>query len=385
MGKSKRSRGMMYTQQVVYSPYKDVDSLYLAIKTKLNPKRFAVILHDKDKELGRPVEHHFHAMMEFPNARYASSVAKILGDKPQTIEIWDKKIMTGFAYLTHRTEGSKNKYQYDYSEVKANFDYGAAVDKYLASGEENEVKVKPEDLLDGLYDGTYSKNEVESALKGSQYGKYRKQIEDISAKRLQQEAEAFCEERNLSGGRVRVIWLYGETETGKTSFAKAIAEKKGVPYYETGSARDMFQRYKGEHTIILDEFRDGAIPYRDLLRLTDPYGTSVMVPSRYQDKYLACDLVIITSPYSPLEYYYREFSALPDARNIDKFDQLERRIALTLYVDESTIRLAKYFALAKDYLVSDSNVKKNPYSKKNRKTENENPEELFKEYFGDSI
>ena len=44
-------------------------------------------------------------------------------------------------------------------------------------------------LLDLLYIGGTTKAEIEKQLSGSQYAKYRRQIEDVDAKRLVKEAE----------------------------------------------------------------------------------------------------------------------------------------------------------------------------------------------------
>ena len=52
-----------------------------------------------------------------------------------------------------------------------------------------------------------------------------------------------------------------------------------------------------------------------LLRILDPHGidSQVMAPCRYNDKPLACDLIIITTPYMPSEFYGVQFPAVfPD-------------------------------------------------------------------------
>lgn len=377
---SLRGRGIMYAQQLKYSPYKDIDSLYNGIE-KLDPKRFAVIIHDKDIDKhGNLEEKHFQAMIEFKNPRYLTAIAKALGDKPEFFEIWDSQtISNGFAYLTHRTTKAKTKYQYDPLEVKANFDYPAELKRITSQVEKAKHPSKVEDLLDGLYDGTLCRKDVENHMTGSQYGKNCKKIEDIVAKRLRQEAEEFCKNRIKSGKPLEVIWIYGKSGTGKTSLAKKIAEQKECPYYLSGSSRDIFQAYKGEHTVILDEFRAGMIMYADLLKILDPYGEMVMAPSRYHDKYLACDLIIFTSPYSPIEYYYEEVKGVS---SIETLEQLQRRISLTLYLDESYIYLAEYFRLAEDYILSNYHKKQNIFSRTARKNDlNFNADKMFQKLF----
>ena len=65
-----KCRYMMYEQQLAYLPYADVDELYEAIKKKVKPARFALIVHDKDvDDKGNPVEPHVHVVVIFENAR----------------------------------------------------------------------------------------------------------------------------------------------------------------------------------------------------------------------------------------------------------------------------------------------------------------------------
>lgn len=336
----RKCKNMMYTQQIQHLPAKTKENLIKIVETKLNPKRYAVIIHDKEVDQnGQKKEPDIHVMLCFENARSLSRVAKVLGDKPQYIEKWDENANNGFAYLIHATKKAREegKYQYDPSEVTANFDYAALVQEEIpaemarAKGERS-GRVK--DLLDGLMAGVYTKEEVEQQLSGSQYGRYRRQIEYIWTKRLQNLAAQWRKEKREQGCQVKTIWIYGATGTGKTSFAKDYAKKVGQEYFVSGSSRDLFQDYSGEHTIILDELRPGVIPYSDFLRITDPWGLidQVMAPSRYTDKGLACDLIIITSPYDPYQYYNELKTS-----DVDYYDQLLRRLSLVLEMTEDTI------------------------------------------------
>lgn len=382
-----RNRAMMYAQQPQYAPYKDVDSLYKAIETKLKPKRFAIILHDKDvDDKGQPEAPQLHAMLEFENARHVRAVAKALGDKPQYLQIWDKGIANGFSYLVHRTENAKNKYQYNPDEVKANFDYVAELEriaKQVNKAKSGKKGGKVDTLLNELYSGSIRKKDVEEQITGSEYGKNCRKIEDVEAKRLQQEAEEFNRKRIEAGKPVVVIWIWGYSGTGKTSLAIDKAKQAGTPYYITGSTRDIFQRYKGEHTIIFDEFRPKSMEYEDLLRIIDPYSVAPMAPARYHDKYLACDLFIFTSPYSPSGYYNEKFPTWWEENFVDSFEQLHRRISLALYLDEDYIYLAKYNTHTKEY-EKDENIKvKNTFSKsaRNNSGNQKSDEDTFRELF----
>ena len=97
---SLKSTNMMYVQQLAHLPAKDLDTLKDVVEQKVQPKRYAMILHNQetDKE-GNPRPPDVHVMMTFDNARYVTSVAKILGDKPQYLEVWDGNHENGYAYL----------------------------------------------------------------------------------------------------------------------------------------------------------------------------------------------------------------------------------------------------------------------------------------------
>lgn len=301
--------------------------------------RYAYIIHGQELgDDGQPLEAHIHLMMAFENAHSIKSVAKQLGDGPERIQKWDERANNGFSYLLHATKGASDKPQYEPSEVKANFDYKTLIEKEIPGqiAEAHEKKsgtVKT--LLDLMYIGAKTRREVEAELSGSQYGRYKKQIDTIWAKRLEIKAAEWREKMLAEGAQVQVVWLYGSAGTGKTSFAKAYARRRGQEYYVSGSSRDVFQGYGGEHTIILDELRPKTIPYHDLLRILDPFALAdpTMAPSRYSDKSLACDLVIITTPYSPDEFYL-ELGAEQVDKEIDCFDQLWRRISLTIHMEQ---------------------------------------------------
>ena len=311
--RSPRSRNMMYEQQLAHLPpsIKDLDGLFQLIGGVLQPDRFAVAFHNKDvNKEGKPVEPHFHAFMVFSNPRSCSGVAKLLGDKPQTVTVWDDRPNNGFCYLIHATDKARmeGKYQYDPAEVRANFDYAALVETATQQVKKAQTygdSARTKTVLDMVYAGVLSKKEAESQLPGHVLGRIKRQLDDVESKYLERAAAEWRQEMSAQGKTVKVIWFYGNSGTGKTSAAKALAEKTGQPYYISGSTRDIFQAYEGQHTIILDEFRAQSMPYADLLRILDPYSINgeVMAPSRYNDKALACDLFFITSPYDPRKFY----------------------------------------------------------------------------------
>lgn len=371
-----KCKNMMFTQEMKYLPGVDQKGLEKLVREKLDPKKFGLIVHDKDVDAnGNPVEDHAHIMLSFKNARSINSVAKQLNVKPQYIEKWDGLAENGFAYLVHATEDAKDKFQYSPSEVIANFDYSVELKRIATAVSNSRKKVKANSLLDAFYLGAVTREEVEANMTGTQFGKFSKQLDAIEFKRMLDEAETWRKQKIAENATVKTIWIYGVEGTGKTSLARKLAEDKGDKVFISGSSKDVFQGYKGEHTVILEEMRPFNINYEDLLRITDPHGigNQVMLPARYKDKPFACDLIIITSPYDPWSYYAEQFhiSAYPEfvennRSTIDKFGQLRRRIDLTICVDMNYTYVAEYNSEDKRYVTVDGSEKKNQYSSKQR-------------------
>ena len=168
-------------------------------------------------------------------------------------------------------------------------------------------------------EGKLTYDELEQLIGVSQLARRKKLIDQITELRAEKEHEKWL--KNFKGKSMKVLWLYGVAGVGKTRFAEYLLRNK--KYAILGSSRDYFQDYNGEHYIILNDLRPRDFNYSDLLRILDPYQHDKAAPSRYHDKKLNAEEIIITTPYSPDDFYKYIFV---DDRRVDTVEQLLRRI-----------------------------------------------------------
>lgn len=130
-----------------------------------------------------------------------------------------------------------------------------------------------------------------------------------------------------------------------------------------------------EKWAIITELSEEALwdKYADLLRILDPYENNKMLPARYHDKALACDLIIITTPYNPYEFYqeiFGDISSMPVyARRklaTDSFEQLLRRLSLVIEMNEYWINAMEFDKKCMNFAPVQGASRNNTYSALNR-------------------
>lgn len=357
-----RVKNIEYVQQIKRLPKRasTTQDLISLIEEKLEPNKYALIVHDKDTdEKNEIIEPHIHLALQFENARSLNNIAKIIGDNTNRFEkatSWNNLC----SYLCHKTKNSTDKYQYDPNDVISNFNYTELLND-ITKKVESINKIKDSELigkiLNQLLDEDITREEALSQLNGEQLAKAKKPINDVYLRVLENKANRWRALKQESGESIRIYWIYGASGNGKTSLAKRYASSLTKDFFISGSSKDPFQTYNGESIIILDELRPNVFPYDDLLKMLDNYNYRAMIPSRYNDKLLKADAIFITSPFCPYQFFEGYHHYKKDKE--DNFEQLRRRITSTIYLSPSYIELQEFDANKICYISVNNTRKEN--------------------------
>lgn len=279
------------------------------IKSHKTIKKWAYILHDKDDTAP-----HYHIYLNFGSSGVdTKQVAEWFGLQESQVSKIRGRHTDMLLYLTHGNDSQKNKHQYSPTEVVANFDF--------------ETEIQNAKILGDF-----------------EHFSYAQQLAYVNSLPVSEKAAAFsrleklwklhCQCLVLNPDRnVQVMFVQGKGGTGKTYYAKKFLAAQGYDYCVSSSSNDPFQDYLGQKAIILDDLRDRAFEYEDLLKILDN-NTASSVKSRFANKVFNGELIIITSTV-PLSYWYREYQYAKD----DTLLQLYRRISCYVVVTRERIEV----------------------------------------------
>lgn len=323
----KTHRHCEYVQQLRFlkTPLEEIENTIADYRTI---KQWAYIIHDKDvytnedeaknpsNKAGTQKEPHIHLYLHFgQSSATLEDVARWFKDDVQWVSTIKRKKKDVLAYLTHKN--SPEKYQYSMEDVHSNFD----VEQEIQNEIENEEKTDIDTILRRIADGTIREYNRFEYIDDVVLAKNSNLIKNAFKNR----SEKIMRDPNRN---IKVIFIYGNTGSGKTTYAKMLAEKIGNgSYYVSSSANDSMQDCAGQETAILDDLRDNAFEFPDLLKMLDNY-TATSIRSRFYNKTFLGSTIIITTTVPILDWY--KFS------NEDKA-QLRRRISNYLIVDNKEI------------------------------------------------
>lgn len=143
---------------------------------------------------------------------------------------------------------------------------------------------------------------------------------------LEKRWKCHCQWLTLRANRnIEVVFVTGKGGTGKTSYAKTLMDRMGYDYCVSSSSNDPWQDYMGQKGMILDDLRDTAFSFEDLLKALDN-DTSSSIKRRFSNVVFAGFVIIITSSV-PIIHWYKRPDKNGNRVPYDDLAQLYRRIS----------------------------------------------------------
>lgn len=297
---------VLYQEQ--YAKIQDIEEI---CKQYNSIKKYAIILHDKDVlEDGTLKKPHYHMVLHFGVAFDVRNLTIWFDIHINYINKIKGRWHNVLRYLTH--DNAKEKYQYSKDDILSNFD----VEEEISKGNRDEdIKKLIIDYsnLDLTYYNLWEAITPEERLKYIKSIDSAIKIRDTNIK--------------LRGNRdMEVYYITGKAGSGKTTFAKFMAEEiYKMSYYISSSSNDPLQDYLGQEIIILDDLRADSFTFTDLLKLLDNH-TNSSVKSRYYNKNIDCKKIIITSIKQVWELYPNQVD--------EPMYQLIRRVKEFAHIDD---------------------------------------------------
>lgn len=307
---------------------------------------YCYVIHDRDTYEEDSETHkqgdlkpaHVHLLIKFKKnqPQKLGYIAQWFGIPENFINSRGKDWESACLYLTHTN--APDKFQYAASDVTSSFDYEEFVEEYLAEqndGEENapkKGKTKKEPEIDKYIKKILSGEirEYNKTLKIDHMllVKYSQKVE-LAFKVRSEYLQATQKDRNME-----CCYITGPSGCGKTTLARKMAMARGLAYFVSSGSNDIMDGYAQEPCIIVDDIRPSVLGLSDLLKMLDPHLAS-SVKSRYKNKYLNCELVILTTVLKIDTFYQNVF-----AEHDEPITQLKRRCSTYIQMDQHVINIS---------------------------------------------
>ncbi|EON79586.1 putative replication initiator protein [Staphylococcus epidermidis 528m] len=345
----RRITKFMYTQQLKYLNL-SIEQLKDNLENDAYIQDFAMINHNKDlDENNQNVAEHLHVFIKFNQQKTIDYVADLVDDKAQYIEFFDKSNKSrneqnGYLYLLHKTKSAEHKHQYSIDDliVKDGSNIKEKINRWIEDYENNLKKYQSkrrktvvQSILNDYADRIIDEKELKDSLTNLELAKNKKLINDIKQVLIEFDFQTYLEQERYKNKQV--IWIFGESSTGKSMMSQLLAKdyiSDINDIYVTSSNRDPFEDYQNQKVLIIEEFRNETnIGTNELLQLLDKTNGQVRVGSRYSNKKIMADLIIINTIYEPKYFMNFDEPIYQLLRRIDKLVKLDNQKIETLEYD----------------------------------------------------
>ena len=313
------------------------EQIIAAFKDKRSVRLYGYILHDKDvytaddekadptHKAGMLKPPHWHIVCDFYNnqQQQIKYVARWFNVPPNMVQkIKSRYIEDAFCYLIH--QNAPTKYQYEATEVKANFDYIS----FIAN---NSIFLTREDeLVAQITTGIITRVNMTQYITPHEYVAYKRSIENAF--------DYFEKAHHTLDRSLEVVYICGGSGLGKTTLAKYIAKQRNMSCFVASIGTDMLDGYGGEEVIILDDIRaECGLTYDQFLRTIDNH-TNARGKARFRNKNMAFCKLIIISTILPMD----ELMDRLDPSKQEDRKQFRRRCKLYVQVNKDYLLVQEY-------------------------------------------
>lgn len=333
-------RSVEIEQQIKLGFTSDVIEKFIA---DMPTKRYLYIEHGRNilDSDGLPIEdkephNHLYIWFSMPvNTKNIISKLVKLGctaDIQQLEKI--KKDDSAIAYATHE---NCDKPKYPRNNVHANFEIDEIINKEVERKKARHNPERANEILDMIDKGELKEYNIYQKLSIVEYNTYKRDIDNGFKFRV-------LKLRSEVNRNMQCIYICGDSGSGKTTYAKEICSQRKLDYFISSSSNDVLDGYAGQPAIILDDLRPSSMGLADLLKMLDN-NTSSSVKSRYANKVLECQLIVVTSVLDIDVFFSKVFSEQPET-----IVQLKRRCSLMIRMTHDYIENFLYDAKTKDYV-----------------------------------
>lgn len=301
-------------------------------KLDKNLEKYGIIHHDLDTG-----NDHYHIALKTTKPMRLSTIAKNYGQPENLVALWRRNEGNLWAYLTHQTNKAKAE-KVDYTPYldnhdKSRFDSDDTKNqcRYDTTKSNKSENAKIEKICMQVLTGDILEKQLLAPDLIKTYWQHKTKID----KALQLRNKSL----RYNAPICTTTLITGNSGTGKTRYATNLAKKKYPNHWAYASAgNDPLQDYNGEKCIIFDDWRPDEYKLPELLALLDPNYRQRTHKSRYYNKPLATELILITTNqtiYEIIDYY--------TAFNSEDPKQIRRRIQTIITMqDDYTPYIEKY-------------------------------------------